>query len=113
MSVTIERVDVCHLAELAVAQPALATVNGHRLCVIRTGEREVHCIDDTCTHGAVSLSEGEVDGRTIECWLHGSRFDLCTGRPTGPPATRPVAVYPVTITEDDHVLVDVPTESEK
>ena len=33
------------------------------------------------------LSEGEVDDCTVECWLHGSRFDLRTGKPTGLPAT--------------------------
>ena len=45
-------------------------------------------------------------GATIECWLHGSRFDLRTGEPTGLPATEPVAVYPVRVDGDD-VLVDV------
>ena len=34
-------------------------------------------------------SDGE-----IECYLHGSRFDLRTGEPLGLPATEPVAVYP-------------------
>ena len=54
------------------------------------------CVDDLCTHADVSLSEGDVDDGTVECWLHGSRFDLRTGEPTGLPATVPVAVYPVT-----------------
>ena len=42
-------------------------------------------------------SEGEIDDCTLECWLHGSRFDLRTGEPTGLPATEPVPVYPVEI----------------
>ena len=52
------------------------------------------------------VSEGEIDDQTIECWLHGSRFDLVSGRPTGLPATKPVPVYPVKIDGDD-VLVSV------
>ena len=52
------------------------------------------------------LSEGEVDGYTIECWLHGSCFDLRTGQPTAMPATVPVPVYPVKI-EGDDVLVSI------
>jgi 3-phenylpropionate/trans-cinnamate dioxygenase ferredoxin subunit len=40
----------------------------------------------------------------VECWLHGSRFDLRTGKPTGLPATVPVPVYETRI-EDDDVLV--------
>ncbi len=31
--------------------------------------------------------------------MHGSRFDLTTGVPTGPPANQPVPVYPVRITD--------------
>jgi 3-phenylpropionate/trans-cinnamate dioxygenase ferredoxin subunit len=54
----------------------------------------------------VPLSEGDVGDGEIECWLHGSRFDLATGEPTGLPAYEPVEVYPVTLDGDD-VLVDV------
>ena len=46
-----------------------------------------HCDDDTfhavydeCSHAQIALSEGELDDCTLECWLHGSRFDLA-GRP--------------------------------
>ena len=54
----------------------------------------------------VPLSEGEVEGTTVECWLHGSRFDLRTGKPTGLPATEPVPVYDTKI-EGDTVLVEM------
>ncbi|NEA97639.1 non-heme iron oxygenase ferredoxin subunit [Streptomyces sp. SID13726] len=67
-------------------------------------EKQVFAIHDVCSHSAVSLSEGEVAGCTVECWLHGSRFDLRTGAPLDPPATRPVPVYPVQI-EDGRVYV--------
>ncbi len=65
-----------------------------------------YAVNDVCSHGQVSLAEGEVDGVTLECWLHGSTFDLASGKPTCLPATRPVATYPVTI-EGDDVLIDV------
>ena len=67
---------------------------------------EVYAIHDVCSHANVALSEGEIEDETIECWLHGSRFDLVTGRPTGLPATKPVPVYPVKIDGDD-VFIDV------
>jgi 3-phenylpropionate/trans-cinnamate dioxygenase ferredoxin subunit len=57
----------------------------------------------------VALSEGEVDGYTIECWLHGSCFDVRTGEPTNLPATEPVPVYPVII-QGDEVLVSLNVE---
>jgi len=73
-------------------------------------EGQVFAINDICSHANGSLSEGEVDGCSIECWLHGSTFDLPTGKPSGLPATRPVPVYPVKI-EGDDVLVSVTQES--
>jgi 3-phenylpropionate/trans-cinnamate dioxygenase ferredoxin subunit len=45
---------------------------------------------------------------TVECWLHGSRFDLRTGKPTGLPATEPVSTFPVEV-RDDGVYVDTTT----
>ena len=76
------------------------------VALVRDSAGELHAISDICSHGAVSLSDGEVDGCTVECWLHGSRFDLRTGEPTGLPAIRPVPVYPLTI-DGERVLVDV------
>ena len=64
--------------------------------------------DLSCSHAAVALSEGEVEGCTVECWLHGSRFDLRTGKPTGLPATEPVATFPVEV-RGTEVYVDVTT----
>ena len=49
---------------------------------------------------------------TVECWLHGSRFDLRTGKPTGLPATEPVATFPVDVRDGD-VYVDIETIPER
>ena len=100
---------VCSLSELEDGTPKLVHIDGTPISVVRT-EGEVYAIYDICSHANVSLSEGEVDDCQIECWLHGSRFDLRTGKPSGPPATRPVPVYPVTI-EGDDVLVSLNQES--
>ncbi len=76
------------------------------VAIVRDGNGEWHALSDVCSHGAVSLADGEVEGCLIECWLHGSSFDLRTGLPTSPPASRPVPVYPVTI-DGERVLVDI------
>ncbi len=78
------------------------------VAVVRDGNGDLHAIGDTCTHADVSLAEGEVFDCVIECWLHGSEFDLNTGEPLSLPAIRPVPVYPLTV-EDGDVLVDVST----
>ncbi|GAA4125866.1 hypothetical protein GCM10022215_34720 [Nocardioides fonticola] len=66
----------------------------------------MYALQDLCSHAAVSLSEGEVADCQIECWLHGSRFDLRTGKPTNFPATEAVATFPVELRDGD-VYVDV------
>ncbi|WP_329490029.1 bifunctional 3-phenylpropionate/cinnamic acid dioxygenase ferredoxin subunit [Kitasatospora sp. NBC_01246] len=99
----------CALSELQEDVPRRVDLNGVPVSVVRTDEG-VFAISDTCSHANVSLSEGEVEDCMIECWLHGSSFDLRTGKPSGLPATKPVAVYPVKI-EGDDVLVSVNQES--
>jgi 3-phenylpropionate/trans-cinnamate dioxygenase ferredoxin subunit len=79
------------------------SLDGKPICIARS-QGEVFAISDICSHADVALSEGDVEDGTIECWLHGSRFDLRTGAPTGLPATKAVATYPVTV-EGDDVLV--------
>jgi 3-phenylpropionate/trans-cinnamate dioxygenase ferredoxin subunit len=76
------------------------------VAVVRSADGGLFAVDDTCSHGAVSLSEGEVDGGEIECWGHGARFDLTTGRATALPAVAPIRTYPIRI-EGEDVLVDV------
>ena len=83
-------------------------LDGVPVAVVRDEDGDVHAIGDTCSHAEVSLSEGEVEDCSIECWLHGSRFDLRTGEPLALPAIRPVPVYSVTI-QGDEVLVDLDT----
>ena len=95
----------CALSEVADDEALAVEVGGEPVAIIRAAG-EVFAIRDVCSHAEVPLSEGEVDGCTIECWLHGSRFDLRTGKPTGMPATEPVPVYPVKI-EGDDVLIAI------
>jgi 3-phenylpropionate/trans-cinnamate dioxygenase ferredoxin subunit len=76
------------------------------VAVVRDADGEYHAISDICSHGQVSLSDGEVTGCLVECWLHGSQFDVRTGKPVQLPAIKPVPVYPVSV-EGDNVLVDV------
>ena len=103
-----------HVADVADLEPGEAMrleldgPDGSPLPValVRDEEGEFHAISDICSHGQVNLSDGEVEGSTIECWLHGSTFDLSTGRPLSLPATQPVPVYLVTV-DGERVLVDV------
>jgi nitrite reductase/ring-hydroxylating ferredoxin subunit len=93
-------VRACALADLADDSAIAVEIDGVPVCIARS-EGDVFAISDVCSHADVNLSDGEVEAGTVECWLHGSRFDLRTGRPTGLPANRPVPTYPVKIDGDD------------
>jgi 3-phenylpropionate/trans-cinnamate dioxygenase ferredoxin component len=93
----------CALAEIPDGGAVRVEFGDEPVCLVHT-EGEVYAIRDVCSHADIPLSEGDVEGTTVECWLHGSRFDLRSGNPTGLPATVPVPVYETKI-EGDDVLV--------
>jgi 3-phenylpropionate/trans-cinnamate dioxygenase ferredoxin subunit len=93
-------VKVCGLSTLADNTAVHVEVGNIPICVART-QGEVMAVLDECSHAEVSLSDGDVEAGTVECWLHGSRFDLRTGKPIGLPATVAVPVFPVRVDGDD------------
>lgn len=98
-------VRACALSEVPDDGAVHVDIGETPVAVVRS-EGEVYAIYDVCSHAYVPLSEGEVEDSEIECWLHGSCFDLRTGKPTGLPATKPVPVYAVR-TEGDDVYVSL------
>ena len=98
-------VAVCAMSDLSEGEPRKEVVNDTTVAIVLT-EGEVYAINDTCSHGQVSLAEGEIEGCLLECWLHGSQFDLRNGQPVSLPATDPVPVYPVKV-EDGTVFVQI------
>jgi 3-phenylpropionate/trans-cinnamate dioxygenase ferredoxin subunit len=97
----------CALDEVPTDEALAVTLGRYEVAVARH-EEEVFAVENICSHAAVALSEGVVEDCTVECWLHGSRFDLRTGKPTGLPATEPIATFPVDVRDGD-VYVDVNT----
>jgi len=96
---------VCALDELQPNAAKKVVVDGTPIAIVVDSAGTVHALGDTCTHGDISLSEGFVEDDTLECWAHGSKFELTTGKPLTLPAYEPVPVYNVTITDGD-VYID-------
>ncbi len=96
---------VCAVSEVPDDEGLGVTVDGLDVVVARCGD-EFFALQDLCSHASVALSEGEVADCQVECFLHGSMFDLRTGKPTNLPATEPVSTFPVVL-RDGAVFVDV------
>lgn len=96
---------VADLDDVAVGQALFADLD-EPVCVVRLDEDLVKCVHDTCSHQEYPLHEGWVEENAIECALHGSMFNLDTGKPEALPAVQAIPVYAVKI-EADGVWVDL------
>ena len=95
----------CAVDEVRDDEGLGVTVDGLEVVIARCGD-EFFALQDLCSHAAVALSEGMVAECQVECFLHGSMFDLRTGKPTNLPATEPVSTFAVQV-RDGEVFVDV------
>jgi 3-phenylpropionate/trans-cinnamate dioxygenase ferredoxin subunit len=96
-------VRVCAVVDVPAGEARRFPVDGHEVAVINLGTDGFRALDAVCSHEHFYLDEGDVDPDegTIECPKHGSLFDVNSGKPLGLPAIKPVASYPVTVTDDD------------
>ena len=101
-------VPVAQLADLEPGTALAVEADGIEIALVRDEDGGVHAIEDRCSHSDVALSDGDVEGCTLECWKHGSQFDLRTGRPLQLPAVHPVAVYPVRVDETSGAIAVSP-----
>lgn len=96
---------VAQVSELSNDLPLAVDVDDDLTIALVRHDGQYFAIEDLCSHGHVPLSEGDVIDGEIECYLHGSMFDLRTGKPTCLPATEPVRVFPCQVV-GDQVEVD-------
>ncbi len=71
-------------------------VNGEDVAVYNVGG-VFYATQDACTHAGGSLSEGDLAGACVTCFMHGSQFDVATGKVLGDPATEPLVTYRVIV----------------
>jgi 3-phenylpropionate/trans-cinnamate dioxygenase ferredoxin subunit len=83
---------------------AVDAVDGEPVCLANVGGT-VYALHDRCSHQDFPISSGALmkDG-TIECPLHGARFDARTGRVRCGPAVDDVAPYVVRVERDTILL---------
>ncbi|MEB3369731.1 bifunctional 3-phenylpropionate/cinnamic acid dioxygenase ferredoxin subunit [Saccharopolyspora mangrovi] len=84
-------------------------VQGSVAIAVFNADGTFYAIDDTCTHQDASLSDGWLEDCAVECPLHAACFDLRTGKPSGPPARKPVRTHEVVV-DDGQVFVNETVE---
>lgn len=104
-----EFIKVAVEGDLAPGSARRVDVDGTAVALVYTAEGTYHAIKDACSHADVALSEGDVEGCAIECWLHGSQFDLLTGKPLSLPAIIAVPIYRTRVVDG---AIEIATEPE-
>jgi nitrite reductase/ring-hydroxylating ferredoxin subunit/uncharacterized membrane protein len=79
-------------AELEDDKPASAMAGDTPVLLVRH-HGHLHALHDRCSHRGCPLSGGEVDGESVTCPCHASRFSLVDGSIERGPATSPQPVY--------------------
>lgn len=71
-------------------------------------DQKFYATSGICTHAQAFLSEGYIDGQTVECPLHQGLFHIPTGMPLSPPVTERLKTYETKVEGGYvHVLVEV------
>jgi len=72
-------VEVAKVPEISSEKMKHVEVNGKEILVANVGGA-FFAVSDRCGHMNVRLSMGHLNGTVITCPLHGSRFDITTGK---------------------------------
>ena len=91
-----EFVTVAKASDLADGELRRFEVGGTPVAVADVGGT-LYAFGNTCTHEGCSLAQGQLDGTTVTCPCHGSRFDVTSGAVVRGPAREPVASYAVRV----------------
>jgi nitrite reductase/ring-hydroxylating ferredoxin subunit len=100
-----ERLDLCSTSDVAPGS-ALKVETGDLVLAVFNVGGEFFVIDDTCTHGPGSLSEGYIEDDVVECNFHNGQFNIRTGEVVSPPCMVPVKTYPAEVV-DGKVTIEV------
>jgi nitrite reductase/ring-hydroxylating ferredoxin subunit len=101
-----DRIVVCTIGDVEEGA-ALKVEVGDLILAVFNLNGAFYVIDDQCTHGPGSLSEGYIEDDTVECDFHNGQFNIKTGAVVSPPCLVPVKTYKV-IMDGEKVMIEMP-----
>lgn len=100
-----EWIEIAQMKHLTTGKMMRVQTQGKNI-LLANAEGRLYAVDDACTHEEASLSIGCLQSCYVKCPLHGSRFDLRTGKAMEEPATEALQVYPLKI-ENGLVFIEI------
>lgn len=89
-------ISVCKTHELAEDEPQAVEVNGKKIGLFVI-EDDYFAVENVCPHAYALLTEGFIEGHTVECPLHEAIFNLQTGALESGPGCRDLCTYAVRV----------------
>ena len=99
------KVSVCRIADVPFEDMRCVSLTDRNVLVAHTADG-IFVADEMCTHEDARLCDGNLSGTLVKCPLHGSRFDLTTGKVLDDPADENLTIYPVTV-DDGRVYISI------
>lgn len=96
-------VDVAAIREIAREEKRIVPLDDVDVLVVNVAG-DFFAVEDMCSHERFPLSDGDVEGETIVCALHGAKFCVRTGEALCAPAYEPVHTFPVRV-ENERVQI--------
>jgi len=84
----------------------LEVIHENHSYLVAKVDKEYFAVDNMCSHENSELILGCLKNKTIKCSLHGSYFDLETGKPLNEPADEPIKTYP-TVIKDNNICIEI------
>lgn len=100
-----EKIEMCKTGDVMEGS-AIKVETGDLTLAVFNLNGAFYVMDDVCSHGPGSLSEGFISGETVECDFHNGSFDIKTGEVVEPPCMIPQKVYK-TLVEGDTVYIEL------
>jgi 3-phenylpropionate/trans-cinnamate dioxygenase ferredoxin subunit len=77
-------VKVAETSEIPIKKMKMVKLEDKEVLIANV-DGNYYAIADRCTHRGGDLSKGSLDGNIVTCPLHGSRFDVTTGKAVSGP----------------------------
>lgn len=94
---------VCAQRELAPGERIVVAGADEDILVLNA-DGVILAVADQCSHQALPLHEGQLDGDLLICPYHGAQFCLRSGEALSAPAYEPIACYDIAL-HDDKIFV--------
>jgi 3-phenylpropionate/trans-cinnamate dioxygenase ferredoxin subunit len=89
-------VDFISTALITSTDPIVKVIHGHPIALFQI-DGEFYAIEDLCTHQALPLSDGPLNGDVITCPYHGAQFCIKSGEVMSPPAFEDLPTFEVRV----------------